>query len=300
MDKKQITINQHYIPQVYLRGFSSDNKTIFMCRTTDLFQPPDAVTIRSVCSEKYLYELKDDNGNLIWPNHLEKIFSIIEKQFEIYLKKIRSKAFNPQNYSSLCFFTKSEKNFWKSYISLQMMRMPKIISMAAEEIKRRNERPVSDGTLRAMALGECLPFFKKDKDTDYLIFKIRTVLNPMSIALGVDESGGIITSDSPVVSQAPDYNMGSLEKIEFSLNSKLVLFLFGGRLKDQYRKNSLFPLNTDEVRTIQRDIACSAEEWVFSDHQLTELEKEAIQEGRAIKRYIIDNVDLDFDLGSLH
>lgn len=290
MDREQITIHEHYVPQIYLQGFSSDKKTIYECRTTDLFQPPDVVTIRSICSEKYLYELKNEKGQLVWPNYLEKIFSTIEKLYEIHLKMINRKAFNPQNYSSLCFFSKREKDFWKSYISLQMMRMPKLISMVEEEIEKQNS-DFSDNILHAMALGECLPFFTVNHDTDYLIFKIRAVLESMSIALGVDESGSIITSDSPVVSQAPDYDMEKLEKIEFPISSKLVLFMFGGKQKEQYRKNSLFPLNKSEVKIIQRDIACSAEEWVYSIRPLTTIEKEIVREGRAIKQYIMENSD---------
>lgn len=152
MSGNKITKYEHYIPQVYLRGFSPDNRRIYKCRTTDLFEPPDAVTIRSVCNEKYFYELKNDEGELIWPNYLEKTFSIIEKLFEKYMKLLNRKAFNPCNYRSLCFFTKEEKYFWKSYICLQMMRLPQMISMVEEEIRKQHGDTYTDNVLRSMAL----------------------------------------------------------------------------------------------------------------------------------------------------
>ena len=124
-------------------------------------------------------------------------------------------------------------------------------------------------------------YYERDSYTSFRCYKV----------LGVDESGSIITSDSPVVSQAPDYDMEKLEKIEFPISSKLVLFMFGGKQKEQYRKNSLFPLNKSEVKIIQRDIACSAEEWVYSIRPLTTIEKEIVREGRAIKQYIMENSD---------
>lgn len=299
MNDDKLTRNEHFVPEVYLRGFSLDEKRIYTCRTADLFEPPDAVTIRSVCSEKFLYELKNDQGELVWPNYLEKIFSKIEKLFEKHMKQLNSKAFIPSNYKSLYFFTKEEKHFWKSYICLQMMRMPKMIRMVEEEIVKQHGDAFSDNVLHAMALGECLPFFQKDKDMNYLIFDLRKVLESMTIALGVDESESIITSDSPVFSQAPDYEMEKLEKIEFPLSSKLVLFLFGGKLKKEYRKNSLFPLNAEEVSWIQRNAACSAEEWVYSKHPITNNEKKTIQEGHALKQYILDNADEEPESESL-
>ncbi len=300
MSKKQKpTKDEHFVPQVYLKGFSPDNKLIYKCRTTDFFTPPEAVTIRSVCSEKYLYELKNDKGELVWPNYLEKILSNIEKLFGKHMKQLNSKAFIPSNYKSLYFFTKEEKYFWKSYISIQMMRMPQMIRMVEEEIVKQHGDVFPDNVLHAMALGECLPFFKNDKDFNYLIFDLRKVLESMTIALGVDESESIFTSDSPVFTQAPDYDMGKLERVEFPLSSKLVLFLFGGKLKNEYRKNSLFPLNAEEISWIQRDVACAAEEWVYLKHPITNSEIKAIQEGRALRQFVLDNTDEELEAESL-
>lgn len=278
----KITKNQHYIPRIYLKGFSDNKATVYGYRVTDNFEPPKDVSIESICAEKYLYEMVNEDNKLVWPNHLEKILAGIEKLFEIYMHKLERKAFISSNYSSLCFFTKKEKHFWKSYIALQIMRMPEMISMVENEIKRNND-VISENELHALALVECLPFFSKELDTNYLIFDIRKVLDYMSIALGVDETESIITSDNPIVKLGPDYDMENLEKIEFPLTSKLVLFLFGGKLKEEYRKNSLFPLLPDEVKTIKRNIAYSTNEWIYSKRPLSEEEKEIIREAHNLK-----------------
>ena len=57
---KNITTQEHYVPQVYLRGFSQDEHHVYEYRVRDGFQPEKAVPIDSICRGKYLYELKDE------------------------------------------------------------------------------------------------------------------------------------------------------------------------------------------------------------------------------------------------
>lgn len=52
------TIKQHYVPQVYLRGFSQDKKRIYRYDLTNESQK--LVPISSVCHKKYLYEFKGE------------------------------------------------------------------------------------------------------------------------------------------------------------------------------------------------------------------------------------------------
>lgn len=77
------TKRQHYIPQVLLRGFSPDylNKNsskdvskyrIFTYNLNKSNQNEKAIPIKDICFEKNLYEIKDENENIICINHLEK------------------------------------------------------------------------------------------------------------------------------------------------------------------------------------------------------------------------------------
>ena len=49
-NKDEITKKQHFIPRIYLKGFSSDEATVFGYRVTDKYEPSDNVSIKSICS----------------------------------------------------------------------------------------------------------------------------------------------------------------------------------------------------------------------------------------------------------
>ena len=107
-----MTKKQHYVPQVYLRGFSTDNKQIWSYMI-DSLDNGKYVPIESICREKYLYEVKDDEGNWLAPNRIEKKLSILEGMFAENLRILEKKAFLKENYRTKCFLTKDEKTFWK-------------------------------------------------------------------------------------------------------------------------------------------------------------------------------------------
>ena len=280
---KQITKGEHYVPEVYLQGFSQDNATLYAYRIKDGYQPEKPVPIKSICKEKYLYELRDENDEIVAPNHLENILCHIEGLFAEYRRRLEQKAYIPSNYATKCFLTKDEKDFWKSFIAVQLVRTPKVIRMMKEEIENQFDGQLKNNQARAIALDNCLPAFGHYRNYPNLITKIRNTFENMTIAVGVDNSGCVFTSDNPIVCQAPDFDFERVEKIEFPITPKLVLFLFGGQLKKEYDKNRLFPLYPEEVKTIQRNIAYAAEEWIYSLYPLTDAEKETIREGKALK-----------------
>ena len=79
---------RHYIPQVYLRGFSPDYRnneeipydkyTICCYDTTKIAQMPVAVPIKSICYSKLLYEVTGADGEIVLQNHLEKCLCSLE------------------------------------------------------------------------------------------------------------------------------------------------------------------------------------------------------------------------------
>lgn len=114
MNVQNITKKQHYIPQVYLRGFSPEYNdksheiscsgyTIYcydLTKTTQSYKP---VPIKSVCYKNYLYEVTGDDGEIVLPNHLEKCFSALEKMFGTYRHILETKAFITENYTTNYF-----------------------------------------------------------------------------------------------------------------------------------------------------------------------------------------------------
>lgn len=280
---KQITKGEHYVPEVYLQGFSQDNATLYAFRIKDGYQPEKPVPIKSICKEKYLYELRDENDEIVAPNYLENILCQIEGLFAEYRRRLEQKAYIPSNYATKCFLAKDEKDFWKSYIAVQMVRTPKIIRMMKEEIEKQFDGQLKNNQARTIALDNCLPAFGHYGDYPYLVTKIRDTFENMTIAVGVDKTGNIFTSDYPIICEAPEYEFERVEKVEFPITPNLVLFLFGGQLKKEYDKNRLFPLYPEEVKAVQRNIACAAEKWIYSIHPVTDTEKEIIREGQTQK-----------------
>lgn len=102
----KITKKQHYIPQVYLRGFSPEygnndipvsKYTVFCHDLTGRNQFNDPIPIKSICYEKYLYEVTDRDGEIVLLNHLEHLFLIIEKMFGNYRRELENKASLEEN-----------------------------------------------------------------------------------------------------------------------------------------------------------------------------------------------------------
>lgn len=87
MSKNQMTRRQHYIPQVYLGGFSpqyqnkGEKYTIYFYDLEKRKQSKKDVPIKSICYEKCLYEMRGDSGKFVCDNHLEGFFSRIENMF---------------------------------------------------------------------------------------------------------------------------------------------------------------------------------------------------------------------------
>ena len=84
MPEKQITEKQHYVPQVYLQGFSQDGISVYEFNFKKDAPIPAAVPIDSVCREKLLYEVKDEQGEIINVNYLENVLCRYEGEFADY------------------------------------------------------------------------------------------------------------------------------------------------------------------------------------------------------------------------
>lgn len=287
MGEKNITKNQHYVPQVYLRGFSPDQKRVWSY-ALDPMDSGKLVPIESVCREKYLYEVWDDDGNLLGPNWLETVLCGLEGLYAKNLRALEKKAFHRENYWTKCFFTPEEKTFWKAYIAIQMMRSPDVIQATHDVVCEFLGDQFSENRIHAAALAQCLPFFNeiKPEDISALSIVLRPLLN-MSIVMGVDESGTLFTSDSPVYCYTPHRsNLAELEEYEtviLPLTSKLVIVLHGKELAKQHGNNRLLPIGKDDLESIKLPIAYSAHTRIFSQKELSENDRKLIEQARRDK-----------------
>ena len=265
------TKKQHFVPQVYLEGFSSDGIHVYRnVLVEDVIVSSKSVPIESIFREDYLYEIKDSKDSFIALNHIEKCFCALEGMFSIYRNQLKIKAFNKENHKTKCFFTHEEKAFWKLFVVLQMLRSPEVLGVARQFFAEcfGDSMPVNDA--HNIATQMCLPFFKelKPEDDNCLTRFLEPVL-PMSISLGVDFSGRIITSDNPVFFYSKDKTISNCEKVVFPITSHLVLLLLGGEMKYGYDKNRAFELDDDELESVIEPIAYSANKVIISRDPLT-------------------------------
>lgn len=101
------------------------------------------VSIESCCRKDYLYELYDENGNILSLNYLESRFSIIENMCNIVIDKLEQNYMNCFNFETnklvnfkkLFYLTEYEKRVLILYIVLQYFRTPKMQVILYNKIK---------------------------------------------------------------------------------------------------------------------------------------------------------------------
>lgn len=289
---ENITKKQHYIPQVYLRGFSpeymdKDNEvslsryTVYCHDLTKEAQSYKSVPIKSVCYKNYLYEVTGHNGEIVLPNYLEKFFSILEKMFSEYRYKLERKVFIKENYITNYFLTQEEKSFWITYILIQILRMPKILELAEQVSLETWKEELTNKQIQNIARFFCLPFFKEitegNKETRLFEYLFNPMKN-MSFGIGVDVQGRIITSDKPVFVHSKVFPCEEYERIIFPISAQICLFMFGNEDKKILPKNFLFPIEEDHREEIIKSMSDSAFEKVYSNHIFDRKERKYINE----------------------
>lgn len=292
MNVQDITKKQHYIPQVYLRGFSPEYNdksqeiphsryTIYCYDLTKTTQSYEPVPIKSVCYKNCLYEVTGDDGDIVLPNHLEKCFSVLEKMFSKYRRKLETKAFITENYTTNFFMTQEERIFWVTYILIQILRMPQVLEIAEQVSLETLEEELTNEQAQNIARLYCLPFFSEitegNKET-MLINSLFEPLKSMAFGIGVDIQERIITSDKPVFVYAKEFPCKEYERIIFPISSQICLFMFGNEDKKMQRKNFLFPIGEEHREEIIKSMSASAFEKVYSNHIFDKKERRYIKE----------------------
>ncbi|WP_026513604.1 DUF4238 domain-containing protein [Butyrivibrio sp. LB2008] len=297
MKQENFTKNQHYIPQVYLRGFSPEYKplrksklkssayTIYAYAIRSEKQLKKAVPIDDICQKKYFYEMKDDDGKFLNPNWIEKGFKCLEDMFSDYRYKLEKKAFNEENYSIKHFLDKEEIVFWLSYISLQVIRLPELLETAQQEVKRLCGDNVSDNDARNFVRRYCIPLFGKvdEKSKETMVFNsIIGPMFPMKIILGVDIEGKLLTSDKTVYIYTDEIPCESYEEVIFPISAQICLVLIGGKKQEGVDHNRLFLIDADLRDYINGCISSAAFNKVYSNHLFSKREMKMIEESRII------------------
>jgi DNA-binding cell septation regulator SpoVG len=245
-------------------------------------QQSGLIPIKSICYEKNLYEVTNDQGEIILQNYLEKVFGLLERMFSTYRTKLERKAFNEENYKIRCFLTREEKIFWTTFIVVQTLRSPQILREAAKALKDVVGEGLNDAQARNISRLYCLPFFREINENTSEAVLFTRLLEPMmdmSFAVCVDKESRIITSDKTMYVYAPKFPTKEYEKIIFPITAEICLILLGGEEKKEYkRKNFLFPINDSTRKMIVQAISDAAFERIYANHALDGREKAWVEE----------------------
>lgn len=283
------TKRQHYIPQVYLRGFSPDyldnNDTnidvskfrIFTYNLNKNDQIGIAIPIKDICFENYLYEIKDENGNIIYKNHLEKWLSKIESMFSKYRRQLEQKVLDKRNNNHVLLFSEEELIFWKLFFVVQNLRTPQIMRIAESVAKDVFQNKLSDNQAKTVSKIWCLPFFRELKGDEAELDIFNRLLKPLSdmiFTVGCDDKARIITSDMSfsIYGDIDDNAFIEYDKIMIPITSQICLFLVNKHKYNNIRENCLFEINDEIRREIFLNISYSAYENIYLNHMITEKE----------------------------
>ena len=87
-----ITKKQHFVPQFYLKQFAGENGMLCCYRKNDGKQ--FSAHPKDICFKDYGYEVQASHGKnkFILPNEIEKMFSMIEREYSTVLRSIVDKC----------------------------------------------------------------------------------------------------------------------------------------------------------------------------------------------------------------
>lgn len=208
---------QHYVPQTYLRPFSSSGKNKDMIWAYFHEQKRmRLVAIDDVCVENYLYEhyICYDNGEteFISPNSIENGYMLLENTYRPINEKILG---NPNDVISL---TEEERKNLTGFMSAMLFRHPLFINMANALGERfynvssewRKEittvfPDVDDVYFKMLYLHDLLEK-QQDPDQSLIIQAMKSTFDKDQFCIFKSCSGEFITSDAPVVNIYGDIN----------------------------------------------------------------------------------------------
>ena len=298
MNKKP-TEDEHYIAQVHLKGFSPEYAKYKLNKKTKCFIyyydlknniQQKAVPVDSVCFERNLYEFRDNAGKIIYQNLIENTLSAVEKLFPKYREKLEKKSFFEENFSTKCFLTSEEKAFWVTYIVIQMLRSPQVLDEAEKITIDTFADKISSQEAKNLARYFCIPFLKNIEDNSpeaEFIGKLSAPMLNMYFSVCVDKKGRFITSDKAMYIYSPEFPCEEYERVIFPITSQLCLILIGRELKQQCKsKNFLFPANEDAVEQVFANMARSAFEKIFANHELNPKELKLLRDAMNTKESI--------------
>lgn len=280
-DKSQSTVREHYVPKVYLNGFSLDKERkkprIYCFDSKHNFPKGEPIPIDSIAFKQYLYEFSRDKSSEHF-NYIEKKLGELEGQFATYRRKlIENVALNAD--ASYFPVSTDELEFWRKFLVIQILRSPFRIKISDCCLKRFFGEFMTDEEIHANTLAIHLPFFEKKDPTiiDFYEEYYRQVSN-LYISVGVSSNKKFMTSDDPVFAIPEDTPPNQFIFICFPVTTSIILLLTKQSCTNAGNKIICQHLNDEMVVKINEKTVFNAWDAVYSQDPFTQDQSDKISE----------------------
>ena len=282
------TVNEHFIPQMYFRGFSdikesrSEKALIWQFNLKSMQQTPVSVDVEDICYKKHLYEIKSDDGSFVAQNTIEKTFGKIESQTSKVIQSIKHKSQNTNCLNCSTILSEEDKAYLVIFINCLLYRDPETIEYGIKVLQESNPE-INTREARNFTLFNLLPLgLNKEWDKNTIIRTALSNLSGMAFQIGIAEDDLIITSDRPVAIWPPKeeelYNRP--RAVAFPLTSRLVLYLFPIESVDPIARNCFIKQTKEQLNDLCGYISAYARDWIYSRNPLTDEQLSIIKEVR--------------------
>ena len=285
----EYTIREHFVPRVYYKGFSeikkkkSNEKLLAWAfdigRSTQINHQVD---IDDFCAENNLYELMNEDGEIIAQNFIENKFGRIEVKVGAVLKRIIEKSKNENCLKCTNILSENDKSILIILMTMLQFRDPKTIDYGVKALQQDNPE-LNAREARNITLMNLLPLgIDSEWDENTIIRKAVERYAGMDFQIGIAPDDLIITSDRPVIQWPPDENelFNRPKAVVFPLTSRLVLYLFPIVDNKQIGRSFFFDMSKEQIRDIQVNVAVCARRWIISRNAISDDQYEMIRKGR--------------------
>ena len=273
---------QHYVPQTYLRPFSSSGKNKDMIWA--YFQEQKRmrlVAIDDVCVENYLYEhyICYDNGEteFISPNSIENGYMQLENTYRPIIEKIIGN--HPNDVISL---TEEDRKNLTGFMSAVLFRHPIFINMA----NALGERFYSEYSEWKKEIAKAFPdvddvFFKmfylhgllekqQDPDQSLIIQAMKCTIGDDQLCVFKSNSSEFITSDAPVVNIYGDINGVEYDLVGMPISPQYFVAFID---IDKNVSNKVFDIDNDQIMSLNKHQYGHSATGIIMSKSKEELEK---------------------------
>ncbi len=115
---------QHYVPRMYLKNFCIAGDAERCFEYNPHIKSVRRVRITEICEENYLYDIRDENGQFIFPdikNKFEEVLSSVETKDEPFLYDLLSRI---EKCDDVIFLNSEEREFLLGFAFLMVFRNP--------------------------------------------------------------------------------------------------------------------------------------------------------------------------------